>query len=152
MNQQLGHHHFGRIVHAAFGSVRSPVETASISASAVTTNTHHCCAERRLLRDAKRLAMRHGVPERDVACWCRRKFGSDITVWRVLKDGTFGCSYPCVLCRRSIEAFGLRVHAVAYRVGDNDGPDMSWYHGHVNAPEAPPSRPTRRQRHTVFAR
>ena len=87
-----------------------------------------------MLAEQDRIASRHGVPPHARIAWVRRKFGGDVTVWRVLSDGRLGCSVPCVLCRRALVRRDLRVHAVL--------PDGAWFHGRLTDAGAPPSRAT----------
>lgn len=97
-----------------------------------------CCAERRLLAAAIRDAHRHGVKAHAVVTWVRRKLGGgDMTVWRPVRSAGsegFGTSTPCVLCRRMLLAFGVRVHCMTA--------DGHWFHGHLDEPGAPTSLPT----------
>jgi hypothetical protein len=85
----------------------------------MTRNSHDCCAERLLLRDLSREAVRHGM-RRDGAAtyaWIRRKFGHYVIVERPVSAAPtgFGCSLPCVDCRRALSEVGLKVRAF---VGD----------------------------------
>jgi hypothetical protein len=98
-----------------------------------------CCAERRLLATAAGEARRHGVAPHAVVAWVRRKHGGDVAVVRPRGPGrgdkdSHGTSVPCVMCRRALIAFGMRVHCCT-----GDG---AWFHGHLDEPGAPPSVPT----------
>lgn len=99
------------------------------------SSNHRCCAERRLLDKVVREAMRHGVSRHSIVTWVRRKYGADVIVWRMLGNGSLGCSVPCVFCRREIVRFDLRVHVVI----DNS---LTWYHGFMTDNDAPPSKLT----------
>ncbi len=55
-------------------------------------------------------ARRHGVPAPRVVSWVRRKFGAHMTVYRCRKDGSLGCSTPCLLCSRELARFDIKVH------------------------------------------
>lgn len=70
--------------------------------------------------------------------WVRRKHGSHITVWRQKADGTLGSAVPCVVCRREIERFGLRVHCTVAAAPPAD----PWFHGRLDDAAAPRSKPT----------
>lgn len=64
----------------------------------------------RLLQSYVDAARRHGVRQHRVTTWVRRKLGADILVVRHRSDGSLGCAAPCVLCRRELLRFDLRVH------------------------------------------
>eukprot|EP00884_Botryococcus_braunii_P023029 jgi/Botrbrau1/940/Bobra.0167s0051.1 len=93
------------------------------------TSTHRCCAERRLLELWTAEAKRHGVRAHSLVTWVRRKLGSDITVWRCRSDGSLGCATPCLLCRRELLRFDLRVHCPL----DNG----TWFRGRMDENNAP---------------
>jgi hypothetical protein len=74
-----------------------------------------------------------------------------MTVWRPVscdvddeREGGrgFGTSTPCVLCRRALLTFGVRVHCKT-----SDG---GWFHGRLDEPGAPRSMPTSRQQRELF--
>lgn len=92
---------------------------------------HLCCAERNLLDRQLRCAVRHGVRPSGTVAWLRRKFGGHVTVRRERADGSDGCSFPCVLCRRALIARDLTVHAV--------GSDGQWFHGRLTDTHTPAS-------------
>ena len=83
-------------------------------------------------------ARRHGVKAHARVAWVRRKFGGDVTVWRPVGGlgQALGVSTPCPLCRRTLIEFGLRVHCCV------DAEAQRWYHGHLDEPRAPVSKPT----------
>lgn len=108
-------------------------------------NNQRCCAERIAIGHAQRDAQRHGVRPHATIAWVLRKYGHHITVWRTRADGSYGCAVPCVVCRREIERFGLRVHCTTVPLDDASS---EWYHGYMDDPAAPTSKPTSRQAHT----
>ena len=73
-------------------------------------NDATCCAERNLARKALMEARRHGKRGESARAFVRRKLGV-ITVVRRLHDGSFGCSLPCLLCRRALDGPGRRWRA-----------------------------------------
>lgn len=75
------------------------------SGSMEAASTHRCCAERNLLARWIVCAVRHGVRPHRVVAWVRRKSGGDVVIWR----GPGRCSVPCILCRRALEKFDMRV-------------------------------------------
>lgn len=85
-------------------------------------------------------AHRHGIHGPKRVAWIHRKFGGEMVVWRVRKDGTLGCSIPCVLCRKKLIEFGIRVHVVLHDVPL--GGHASWFHGLMSDVNAPISKPT----------
>ena len=85
-------------------------------------------------------ARRHGVPNRGVIAWVRRKIGPDVTVLRVRRDGTLGCATPCILCQRALAAFDMRVSCPPGAAGGG------WFSGRLNADDAPPPTLTSGQR------
>ncbi len=100
-----------------------------------------CCAERRLIASKVREAVQHGVPRAGIIHWVRRKFGKDMTIWRIVQrdaNSELGCCVPCVLCRSKLIEFQMRVHVVT-----SDG---EWYHGHMSDACAPVSKPTSGQK------
>jgi len=60
--------------------------------------------------------------------------GADIVTWRITSDGAHGCTVPCVLCRKAIEALGLRVTCLVQ--------DGEWFRGRLTEPDAPRSKLT----------
>ena len=94
----------------------------------------------RLLATWTAAAKRHGVPNRGVVAWVRRKLGPDVTVLRVRTDGSLGCATPCVLCRRALIAFDLRVSCPPGASGGG------WYCGRLCSPDAPAPTLTSGQR------
>ena len=94
-------------------------------------NMNMCCAERRLISKLQRDASKHGVRSGSpTSAWIRRKYGSCITVTRVLNNGSFGCSVPCADCRREISQMEMRVCAC--------GPDGLWFISPIS--DVPPSK------------
>ncbi len=72
----------------------------------------------------------------------RRKAGPDMVVWRRLEDGSLGCATPCVLCRKELERFDMRVCCVL------DG--GLWFRGRMGEEDAPQSKPTLGQKLRLF--
>ncbi len=95
------------------------------------TSTHRCCAERNLLARWVLDAVRHGVRRHRVVTWVRRKSGGDVVIWR----GPGRCSVPCVLCRRALEKFDMRITCTLSNGGRFAG----------RLQDAPPSKLTSRQ-------
>ena len=100
-----------------------------------------CCAERRLIKDLEKEALKKGVSPNRFPTWVHRKYG-DITIFRMRKDGMVGCSIPCVLCKRAMERKGLQW--VAF-----DG--TRWVHS-VQTDDLPESRPTNKQKRFIFSK
>lgn len=69
-----------------------------------------------------------------------------MVVWRSRKDGTLGCSIPCVMCRKKLIEFGIQVHVVVQDgksgMDGKSGRDASWFHGRLTDADAPASKPT----------
>jgi hypothetical protein len=101
----------------------------------VATNDCHCCAERRFIGRLRLEASREGVQRCSFARWVHRKYG-DLIVSRTLHDGTPGISFPCVLCRKTLERTSIQWKA-------HFGP--IWFKS--TDPDLPKSRPTQRQKH-----
>jgi hypothetical protein len=59
-------------------------------------------------------------------------------VWRCRSDGSLGCATPCLLCRRELLRFDLRVHCPL----DNG----TWFRGRLDEGGAPPPALTSGQR------
>jgi len=72
-------------------------------------STHRMCAERRQLCRTLDEARKRGVRPSNVTAWIHRKNKGVMTVLRSRADGTFGCSVPCVYCRREMLRYNLRV-------------------------------------------
>lgn len=102
----------------------------------ISSSNHRCCAERRLLTQQMRAAVRHGVAPHQRITWARRKFGCHIAVVRPRGDGTLGCSVPCVLCRAALIKHDVTVHVIV------DPASKHWYHGRLTEHNAPMSKPT----------
>jgi hypothetical protein len=69
------------------------------------------------------LREKKGVPNYKLKEWIKRKVEC-IHVVRMTKDGSIGCSTPCLLCRKLIISFDLRVCVQRYRrsvQGQDDG-------------------------------
>jgi cytidine deaminase len=94
-------------------------------------STHRCCAERNVLARWIGRAVRHGVRPHRVVAWVRRKSGGDVVIWR----GPGRCSVPCILCRRVLEKFDMRVTCTL--------PDGRAFAGRLW--DVPPSKLTSRQ-------
>lgn len=86
---------------------------------------------KKLIRESRQ----KGVPEHKFAKWVHRVYG-DLVVYRMRCDGILGISFPCVLCRKSLER--TKIQWTAHK-GDE------WFHS-VQTPELPKSRPTNKQR------
>lgn len=93
----------------------------------------------RLLQSYTQAARRHGVPPHAVVSWVRRKLGPDLLVLRRRSDGSLGCAAPCVLCRRELLRFDLRVHCSL-------GGGAGFFSGRLSEPGAPPPALTGGQR------
>jgi len=102
-----------------------------------SVNDHTCCAERNLLQEQIKCANKHCVKPCKFGEWIRRKFGCHMTVWRTRGDGSFGCSTPCVLCRKELLRYNIYIHVMTV--------DNEWYHGRIAGADAPPSKPTNSQ-------
>ena len=61
-----------------------------------------------------------------------------IAVIRWKMDGSFGCSVPCVACRRELIRYGIRVCCFTA--------DGTWFEGKMDDPGAPPSKISSGQR------
>jgi len=95
-------------------------------------NTYHCCAERRLVGILLEKARRNGVSPAGFSHWCNRKQGVFV-IQRMRRDGLPGISLPCVCCRKVLDKMCLKWKA---HIGD------VW----VSQEDAPPSKPTNKQR------
>jgi hypothetical protein len=95
-------------------------------------------AERRLISAWVRRAHKSGAFGHQVVPWVRRKLGPDISTWRVGADGVLASSFPCVLCRKEILRFGLRLSCPL-------GGAAMWY-GTLDEAGAPVSKLTSQQR------
>lgn len=100
-------------------------------------NDCHCCAERKMIRGLMLKASRQGVNASSFSTWVHRKYG-DFVVLRILQDGGYGTSLPCVMCRKALDRLCIqwRAHIGPKWVRSTDE--------HV-----PRSRPTSRQRTTL---
>lgn len=67
--------------------------------------THELCAERRLLEKAKENVSK----QRRVTAHTVRSFIKYIHVERTLKDGTLGCSKPCLGCQAALKVLDIKV-------------------------------------------
>lgn len=99
-------------------------------------NTCHCCAERRLLGLLREQARREGVAPAGFTHWLSRKHGK-FTIVRLRRDGEPGISLPCVICRKALDRMCIQWRA---HIGSE------W----VTQENAPPSKPTQRQRALFF--
>lgn len=95
------------------------------------------CAEAHCIDSCIVEARKKGVANHKMHEWVKRKV-SCIHITRMRKDGTPGCSVPCVFCRRLLIAFDLRV---VCRTEDGD-----LYKGKMDAYDAPASKLTSGQR------
>lgn len=96
------------------------------------------CAERRLLQKCIQDAQRHGVPSHKIAYWIHRKNTNIITIARWRGDGSFGCSVPCISCRKELCRYGFRVKCFTA--------DGHWFDGYLNDNDAPSSKMTSGQK------
>ena len=101
------------------------------------TNSCHCCAERRLIKQLEQEAIRKNVPKYRFGDWVHRKYG-ELVIYRMRKDGILGRSIPCVLCLKAMNK--RKLNWTAY-----DG--EKW----VTRENAPKSVPTGKQRRTIFS-
>ena len=88
-----------------------------------------------LLREWSR---REGVQRARFTHWTKRKYG-DMIIQRVRKDGKPGTSLPCIACRRVLDRLRLSWKAHI---------DDTW----VSQDDAPPSKPTTKQRMVYLSR
>lgn len=101
-------------------------------------SNHRLCAERRLIEKWSYIAKKHGITRCKQAHWIRRKFGSDIMIWRMLANGKLGVSIPCIYCCKEIVSLDLTVHCINL-TGQQ-------YHGKLSDINAPSSSLTGAQR------
>ena len=99
----------------------------------------------RLLPAYLEAARRKGVPPHSAVAWVRRKLGGGVLVFRRRADGSLGCAAPCVLCRRELLRFDLRV-ACSLGDGGGDGGDGAFFSGRLSDTDAPVPRLTSGQR------
>jgi len=92
--------------------INSKLLTAACSYGASAQNTHELCAERRLLAQVKRQLQKK---QARVTLTRFRRALSTIRIERLRADGSWGCSLPCVMCRRVLEQMDVCVECV---VGD----------------------------------
>jgi hypothetical protein len=80
------------------------------------------CVGVHCIKAATRAARKKGVPNYKLKEWIKRKVEC-IHVVRMTKDGSIGCSTPCLLCRKLIISFDLRVVCTTGRSvqGQDDG-------------------------------
>ena len=88
-----------------------------------------------MIKHLKRVANKKGIRKYNFSKWVHRVYGT-MNIWRVRKDGSVGCSLPCVLCRKSIERHHLQWTAY-------DG--QEWVHS-TKTEILPKSKPTNKQR------
>jgi hypothetical protein len=148
-----------KTVFAAFGKTKSRNSGVSVEVALqapdegdmFSSSSHRCCAERNVLGAARQAAARHGVHrEHKIGEWVRRKYGGDLTVWRVRADGSMGCCVPCPLCRKQLVRFDLRVHMIVTDLFHGHS-ESEWFHGRMTDHGAPKSKPTSGQiRHMNF--
>jgi len=92
-----------------------------------------------MIKTLERESHRKGVPPHKFPRWVHRVYG-DLVVYRMRQDGVMGMSFPCVLCRKSLERSKIQWTA---HMG------MEWFHS-VQSTELPESRPTNKQRRLLF--
>ena len=82
------------------------MRSATVCASAGTLSVHNAglCAERRLIKRIKIIAIRKGVGLHGLSAWFYRVFGR-IKVTRALADGSSACSMPCVCCAKALKHY-----------------------------------------------
>jgi len=68
--------------------------------------------------------------------------GNTLTVVRPRANGSLGCSVPCVMCRRELLRFELRVKCVTE--------DGEWFEGRLDEPGAPRSKLTSGQKKAIY--
>jgi len=88
------------------------------------TNNAKCCAERRLLNLLEYEAKCAGAKGTKKRQWILRHTGGCITIWRRTMNGELANSFPCKLCRKSIQNYGLKVKC---SVGPNE-----WFTGYLS--------------------
>jgi hypothetical protein len=78
-------------------------------------------------------AARQGVERHKIPHWIHRKYG-DLIVHRILQNGDFGTSFPCVLCRKALDKSSVqwRAHIGPQWIRSTDA-------------DLPKSRPTHKQ-------
>lgn len=101
-------------------------------------NTHRICAERKLIDKALEDARRHGVSSHNIVSWLHRKNKGQITVARLRGDGSWGCSIPCVECRKVLLRFHIRVQCFTH--------ENEWFSGYLDQNDAPVSKMTSGQK------
>ena len=129
-------HHFSGYDYWSEGNMPSVVMVVCETPWSIVPNTCHCCAERRLVSMLREQARREGVAPAGFSHWVNRKHGP-FTVVRLRRDGEYGISLPCVICRKMLDGLYIRWRA---HIGSD------W----VTNETAPPSRPTQKQRACVF--
>lgn len=87
-----------------------------------------------MIRGLQLQASRQGVGAAQFSAWVHRKYG-DFVVQRVLHDGAYGTSLPCVICRKALDRMCIqwRAHIGPRWVRSTDA-------------NVPRSRPTNKQR------
>ena len=103
------------------------------------TNTHRCCAERRLISLLEHEAKMEGHKGTKKAQWITKHTGGFIKVWRYTKDGKHACVFPCSICRKSIIHYKLKVIC-------SMGPD-EWFNGYLTEENKNNSKLTSGQLH-----
>jgi hypothetical protein len=78
------------------------------SSTAASTTCWSVCRGTLYKRPPLELREKKGVPNYKLKEWIKRKVEC-IHVVRMTKDGSIGCSTPCLLCRKLIISFDLRV-------------------------------------------
>lgn len=87
--------------------------TVVASAGALSACNAGVCAERRLIKRIKLIAIRKGVGLHGLSAWFHRVFGR-IKVTRALADGTSACSMPCVCCAKALKQYKLKWEATLW--------------------------------------
>lgn len=103
-------------------------------------NTPHMCAERRLIQYLRHRSRIEGIHPAAFSHWVHRKVG-EIVITRIKCDGNLGTSVPCVCCRKILDRGSIQWRA---HVGEN------WISS--NDDDVPRSKPTQKQRGTLFLR
>jgi hypothetical protein len=90
------------------------VRLIAVKASAGNLSAENAgvCAERRLIKRIRMVALKKGVSFHSISTWFYRTFGR-IKVTRCLADGTYGCSMPCVCCAKALGRYNLRWEATS---------------------------------------
>ena len=77
-------------------------------------SNHRCCAERLLINKYERIAIVNGVQKHKIIPWVRRKMKGKIVIWRELRTGERSCSFPCVMCRKVLEKYDMKIQCTLW--------------------------------------